>query len=310
MYNLKTLMVSAGWVVKASGDGTSYFSASDGITTGASGAGGLGNSGAWFRIQDGAGLRELVFQRGSTGNQYWWIKYSASAKFTGGSPAAGTTPTATDGQNVFGSSSSGTQLFTGAESSMRFHCMAENAAPYTWYILAYSTGGSTTKGLLMMDSLQSGSYLSSSGDDDPVIFGVSTTGTDLYNAGATTLWTQSSNATPGSAAGVWGWIKHGLAGSGWVNLAFPRVLDAAICLLPGGLGSNPYNGNDEVFTPYVARQSGATAPVGWKGVPRLTRWIGTQRALSADTLTVSTSNDYIVVEKCWALPFNGSTPLN
>jgi hypothetical protein len=308
MYNLKALLIAAGWVTKASGDGTTLFAATDGITSGNAGAGGLGNSRAWFRIQDPAGLRELCFQRGSSTNQTWWIKYSAVSKFTGGAQSATTMPTAADEQNVWGTTTAGTQLFTGTEAAMRFHCMAENSAPYTFYIYAYSTGGSVGKGLFMMDSLQSGSY--DVLDDDPVVFYGSSAGSDLFSASNTGIVFHVNNNS--DQRGVWGWIKHGLAGAGWVNMGFAVIMINSAMGLPGSIASNQYTGKDEVFPPYIMRigNGAVAAPFGYRGVPNQIRMIGTKRSNSGDTISLVTTRDYIILDQVWALPWDGSVPLN
>ncbi len=306
-YNLKQLMKTAGWNVKSSGDGLSaYSSSTDVITSGASGANGLDNSGAWFRIQDPAGLREFCFQRG-IGAQWYWIRYSALDQFTGGSPSATVAPTATDQNNMVATNTSGQQIANGTESAMRFHMMADSSAPYTWYMFCYSTGGSTTRGLIAMDSLQAGSY--NVLDTDPVVLAYVTTGTDIFNAGGGVVFSQSGQTAGG--AGLYGWIKMNLAGEGYVNFAWARTFDGAGNVgIPGGLPVSQYSGNDEVFAPQILRYSGAPAPVGWKGVLSNFRHIGPQRANSGDTLSVVTTRDYIVLEKSIALPWDGSVPAN
>jgi hypothetical protein len=85
-----------------SGDGIGAYGWNPGtlpadvLSSGAAVANGWGNSLAWCRIQDPAGVREIVFQRGSSGDKYIRAWYSASAKFTGGVPNTSTRPTATD----------------------------------------------------------------------------------------------------------------------------------------------------------------------------------------------------------------------
>jgi hypothetical protein len=307
VYNLKQLMKAAGWSVKASGDGISAFSSSgDVITTGASGANGMANSRAWFRIQDPAGVREFIFQRGTTGNQTFWILYSALSKFTGGSPTFNTPSTAADQVNITGTTNAGASISTGVEGSMRFHCMAENSAPYTWYMFCYSNGGSTTKGLIAMDSLQAGSY--NVLDADPIVVCYSTTGTDMFNVGGNVVFSQSSQLA--GSAGMYCWFKLGLAGATWVNVGWARMTDGANAGIPGGLPTSNYSTKDEVFAPLLIRATSSTSPQGWKGAMSNFRLMGPQRALSGDTLNVVTSKDYIVLDKSIALPWDGSTPLN
>lgn len=308
VYGLKQLIKAAGWIVKASGDGISAFSSTaDVITTGASGAAGMANSRAWFRIQDPAGVREFIFQRGTAGNQYWWIQYSALAKFTGGTPTYQTPGTATDSVNMVATTNAGAAIATGGvEGSMRFHCMAENAAPYTWYMFCYSNGGSTTRGLIAMDSLQAGSY--NVLDADPVVLCYATTGTDMFSAGANVVFSQSTQTAGG--AGIYCWFKFGLAGATWVNIGWARMTDGTNPGVPGGLPTSNYSTKDEVFAPVLIRGTTSTSPQGWKGAMSNFRHIGPQRALSGDTLNVVTTRDFIVVEKSLALRWDGSVPVN
>jgi hypothetical protein len=307
VYNLKQLMKAAGWTVKASGDGISIFSSStDIITQASSGANGMANSRAWFRIQDPAGLREFIFQRGTTNNQSWWILYSALAKFTGGSPTFNTPSTATDSVNMVATTNAGASIAGGTEGSMRFHMMADNAAPYTWYMFCYSNGGSTTKGLIAMDSLQAGSY--NVLDTEPVVLCYAASGTALFNVGANVVFSQSSQS-PGTE-GMYCWFKFGLAGATYVNVGWVRMTDGANAGIPGGLPTSNYSSKDEVFAPLLIRATTSSAPQGWKGAMSNFRHIGPQRALSADTLNVVTSKDYIILDKSIALPWDGSTPLN
>jgi len=63
-FRLKQIMVTAGWVVKSSSDGTTFNSTGDQITSANTGAGGMNNNNAWFRIQDPAGGREFTLQKG------------------------------------------------------------------------------------------------------------------------------------------------------------------------------------------------------------------------------------------------------
>jgi hypothetical protein len=91
IFQLKQFLKTAGWTCPASGDGSTYFSSSDGITSGASGAGGLDNTNAWFRLTGPDGVREVTFQR--TTSSAFRCK-TANLPFTGGSPSATQTPSA------------------------------------------------------------------------------------------------------------------------------------------------------------------------------------------------------------------------
>ncbi len=309
IFAFKALLKAAGWVVKSSGDGLSAFSSSADIITGnGSGANGINNSQAWFRIQDPGGLREFVWQRGSASAHHWWVTYSAQSKFTGGSPSATARPTATDGQNFIGTSTTGLDSFLGGsgEGTFRFQMMADTSAPYTWYIMAYSSGGSTHRGCYFMDSLQAGSY--DAADVDPVVLGAFTTGQGLFNGLTSTTLMSGADKTPGND-GLFGWYKYGLSGAAYVSFGAMAVVDAGSIMIPGSLPVNPFSSKDEVFAPLVARSTVRTTPQ-FKGVMQNFRWMGPQRAFSADTLTVVSTKDYLVVEKSTAFPWDGTDPTN
>ena len=132
IYIALTTLVNAGWTVKSSSDGTTYNSSGNQITSGGTGTGGYGNAKAWFRIQApaiGGKNRELTIQTPNTATSSARIKYSPSAGFTGGSPSATQTPTASDEVLLCGSalgtdsSPTGTAIFT-ADGSYRFSMMA------------------------------------------------------------------------------------------------------------------------------------------------------------------------------------------
>ncbi len=309
IFALKALLKAQGWTVKSSGDGLSAFSSSGDIITGSgSGANGMNNALAWFRIQDPGGVREFVWQRANTSAHHWWTTYSAQSKFTGGSPSATARPTATDGQNFIGTNTTGLDAFLGGggDGTFRFQMMADSSAPYTWYILAYSSGGSTCRGCYFMDSLQSGSY--DAADTDPVVLGAFTTGTGMFNNATATTLMSGADKTPGND-GLFCWYKYGLTGATYVSMGACAIVDAGNIMIPGGLPVNAFTSKDEVFAPMVGRYSTRTQPQ-FKGVMQNMRYVGPQRALSGDTLTVVSTKDYIIQDKSIAFPWDGTDPSN
>lgn len=173
-YTLKTKLVEAGWVVKASSDGTTYNSTGDQITSAGTGAGGMNRSLAWFRIQDPAGLREFTFQRGSAGVSNWRVKYSASSKFTGGSPAATVTPSATDEAIILGGGTDASPTFnTGfptTASSFKFHVVCMSTATngvYDWYIMTSIYPSYGSRYLICLTPIAPGTYPAE--DTDPAL---------------------------------------------------------------------------------------------------------------------------------------------
>jgi hypothetical protein len=154
IFELKQRLKLNGWTVPASSNGSTYSSSSDVITTGVTGAGGMDNTNAWFRIRQPpggvapfSGTREFLFQRVSSSGDIR-IKYSLSAGFIGGSPGILVTPSASDGQYVAGggndSSPTGSTISNGTNKVM---VAVETASPFAFYANQYASASVTLCGL-------------------------------------------------------------------------------------------------------------------------------------------------------------------
>lgn len=299
VYELKERLKAAGATVLSSSDGTTYNSSGDQITSGNSGAGGLANTNAWFRVQLADGVRQMTFQRGS-GNTAWRIKYSASAGFTGGSPGATQTPTASDGQVFFGGGTDASPTFAtwfNTDGTYRAHVGADNAAPYSWWFATYPTGGGTPNGGMVYDPVQ----VPAAADTDPVVISVA------ISSGGFTAATIGAVSTSSTAARVVGWLKHNLVGAGYVAIPGNKIASVGGGdLAPEGAGSNPHSGNDDMFPIIYGRPTGQAAPQGYKGISSVMYWNGTMRA-TGDTLTVSSSRDRLILGQV-SVPWNGQVP--
>jgi hypothetical protein len=303
MYELKTLLKAQGWTVPSSSDGTTYNASSDVITSGAAGASGLNNTNAWFIVRDPAGTMELCFQRVNA-TTVWRIKWSRSAKFSGGTPGATRVPSATDEYLVWGAgtdaSPSGSLLFT-TDGTYRWYGGADSSAPYGFWFAGWLSSVGTATTAIVLDPLTP----SDATDSSKHIFYLSTTG----GGGAPFNSTTSGMTSEGQAVGtqmVCGYTPNASAGS-----AIATTYQAA-SLYTGGsqavpltLGGNPISGADEVFSIHWMRRSAMTNP-GYKGAGTLMKWCGTTRA-TGDTLTVSTSRDRIVVNHTH-MPWDGTVP--
>jgi len=264
VWSWASVLMQAGWTKPADSDGTTYSSSGAQVTSGASGAGGLGNTSAWIRLQSPDGVREICMQRGTT-NLLWRAKWSHSAKFTGGSPGATQTASATDEQiiNAVGGGTNAAPTYTtifGADASFKFHVGADNAAPYSWWWHAMTSGGST--------NLKRGWYINMAAGSYPV----EDVAPYLVDFGGT--------ATPYSSAGIWGssYYKKGLAGEAWVpfyTLIYYSNRQAAQ-QIPGGSGQvlNPYTGYEDTLPTGIGRDPGLSTQIGWKGFldTALNRW--------------------------------------
>ena len=319
-YSLISTLITAGWTKVMDSDGTTYSSGGTQVSTGASGAGGLANTSAWVRLQAPAvnggtvvdQTREITIQRGTT-DLTWRIKYSASAGFTGGSPAGAVTPDATD--EVFmaggGTSASPTYLsWMPANATYRYHIACGGASEFYSFI-AWSANNGTGVALngLMLDVMATNSYPSS--DVDPAVMYCSNNSSAFainVFAGASASLSNVTNPTNSRA-----WMgATSAAGAATTSTNSQGVMLMAIgSNVIGGnvsLGTNPFSGYDGVLSTVYAR-SGTTSPLGLKGTSTIFR-LGTVARSEMDTLDVSTSKDLVCVgtSKLWA-PWNGSSPV-
>lgn len=308
-FQLKTLLVTAGWTVQRSGDGLSAYSASaDILTTGASGAGGLGNAGAWFTIRQPAAVtgaqRQLQFINGSvSGTDFWTVRYSYSAGFVTGTSNATTAPTATDEVYIVGAAGapSGAAFggFASYGTSTRSQYIANNAAPYDFISLSHTTGASPLKQVFMMDGMVSGSY--NVLDVDPYVF--------YFDAGAAYCF-QDPFRNPASPNIFANW-KKGIAGATFSVTPALVYSDNTTQVVPGLMGVDPYSSKDSVWPLLYGRSVAVGAPSGLKGQSTILKWASNARN-TGDTLTVVSTKDYYCAMGtspfCVALPWDGTTP--
>ncbi len=295
VYLLKELLKSAGWTVKASSDGTTYNATSDIILSGSSGASGLANNSAWFRIQDPIAQREFVIQRG-TSNPVWRVAYSASSKFTSGGSAS-VLPTATDQQFIIGSSGATASWFT-TDNTYRWHGGADNADGYGFWAAGIAVGGATNPNhIFLFEPMKSGSY--NVLDIDPYIIYTEVTGAVCQ-------------ATDFRGTGVNGWARKGFSDETWVNWHGEQILsNVSVEIYPSGVGTNPFNGKDTLISLVFGRPtrglSGGIAMGGFKGIAQNTKWNAIART-TGTTLTIETIRDRIILGDI-NVPWNGSNPV-
>lgn len=295
MYELKERLKTAGWTVRASSDATTYNSTGDQITSGATGAGGFGNTNAWFRIQRPDGVAEFTFQKGSTAATIR-IKYSYAAKFTGGSPGATQTPSATDETVVWGGGTDASPTYATAFSSdntYRWNVGADSATPYGWWAGSFTNGGSNPNAAMIYDPL---------------------TGTEPTDGHIHLFYISISNSLLTTGMSVESWSSGTFKAISTVPAVTPAtVLDwtaltynsGASLTIPNSQPTNPLSSKDEVIPIIWARRVGIATP-GYKGVGSLMRWTGTSRT-TGSTLTYNTTRDRIIYGHV-SLPWDGSVP--
>ncbi len=317
MYLLISTLMSVGWLKKMDSDGTTYSATGTQVTHGGTGTGGLGNTNAWVRIQspptNGGTIvnqtREFIIQRGSAGTA-WRIKYSASALFTGGSPAAGVSSSSTDELWMVGAGTDASPTYNTlfvTDGGYLTHIVCGGAAEnYSFVIWSSTLGqtGSTTNHAFALDVLQSGSYPAL--DVDPAVV--------YQNAGSaflgvsTSAFPTSNQANPVQARA---WMGATSAIQGATNGNNVNVNISSL----GQLGSsqvnlytNPWTNKDDLF-PCLWGNKGATGPKGIKGFSTLFK-MGSIYRISGETCdTVSPgSKDKICFNSIW-LPWSGVAPI-
>ncbi len=294
LFNLKACLKAAGWTAQSSGDGLTYFAASDGITHGGTGAGGMGNSRAWFRLRDPADVVEFMFQRGSGALEDMDVWISRSARFTGGAPDATTVPTATDGVSPWATNPVGKPFFA-ASGTYRWNVGADNAAPYAFWAAAFPNGGGNPNAAFVYERFEA-----HPSDASPILMYVSST------AGPGTPF----SAAPMIALSVafrdvaYSFVPSAVAGAGGWYVRAMQYYNGSV-VVPGGLPTSPITSKDEVFPIPWAIQNGGTSP-GWKGVGTVMKWVGTSRS-TGDTLNVAGTRDRIIYRDV-SLPWDGSVP--
>lgn len=306
-YQIKTFLKARGWTVPASSDGLTYNASGDQITSAASGAGGMDNNSAWFRLQDPAGVRERLFQRG-TNNKNWRDKYSRASKFTGGSPGATTAPTAADQGHVQGADTPTFVTCLPTDGTYKLYGAADNAAPYGFCFLGLSSGLTALNFFLCYDPLAS---LPDASDLDPYVVGMNSATSNLTNIGAGTHFFSSS-----TGSGFSSWLDVGGGSAAFVKVGLPvhSIFDtggSARNVTPGGDGTShagTYNGQGKylILPAYYDRPSTNTVPVGTKGVSYWWR-LATGPIAVGDTGVVGTSKDWVGVGTGLLFRWNGTT---
>lgn len=225
IYTLLTALCTAGWVVPAWSDGTTYH---DSVTnnggavwprtvnpfgSASSGANGIGNTSAWFRVTAPDGSREWLFQRGAA--DVTWTVSRSRIGFTGGSPSATVLPTdATSGLAMLAA----TTLFPAIYLTHRWVISLETAAPYGWFAFLVQIGGGNIATVLFDEPMSTSSI--PAGDTDPVISGIVANGVG-YPTG--TMWSSASS----TFLKVWKRNRHGLVNANNSRISTMMFIDPA-----------------------------------------------------------------------------------
>lgn len=261
VFNLLTTLLAAGWTVPSSSDGTTYNSSGNQISSAGSGANGLDNNRAWFRVRDPGGRREYIFQRGLNSGA-WRITFSELDQFVTGSPSATVVPSAADSQTLIGSGTDASPTFSAvwldAVATGRTHCVAESTATgnaYWFWMTQTAAGTGALRSCLVVDALQVGSYPVA--DVSPVCH--------KHNTSlGQTMFSFFLTGHPGF------WIRYGLVGEAWRPLAqvlTPNGASAGVAGIFGqatGGGVNEYTNDDDLVDTFWGTQA-VSSVGGYKG---------------------------------------------
>lgn len=301
IFSMITFWTGAGWVGKASGDGSSGFSSTTNIFTGSgAGANKTGNASGWIRLQDPGGIREFYIQWDNSGGIR--MKYSPVAKFTGGSPSATQVPTATDEQFICGAGTPASPLYknsalpTGfSTGTNRMQGGARGTSPYGWWIAAGQTGGTTTNFAITFDPVTG----DSADVDQRVWYTSNTTAFAPASFSVVTVLTQNSNT-------ISAFMDTGL--TLWEAVGPCRYnLNSVFMDVGGAAGVNPFSPSKIDLKPILyERNSAQTGTNGQKGYSNNFRWVGTNKTNFIDT---ADTKNWICLDGVWAFWDGTTTPV-
>jgi hypothetical protein len=266
IYDWKEFLKATGgtknWSVVMSGDGLAAFSGTgDVITSGANGANGLDNSGAWFVLEDPDSNRQILVQRDTVAYrfEYW---YSKGKLFTGGSAA--TRATATDEKSFMQNRLANYTTYPSTGISFYMHIVAEGDTPegnvYPFWCVMRFTATGNPFGVIMMDCVDDS--LSPAADSDKAILMTAANQNLFYNSGAIV-----GNDTVSSYPSAY--MRYGQVNEEWNAIAYMAYW-ASVVRVPAGLAANPEDSKFAVLPCFVARTSGVTN--GIKGQSHLMRY--------------------------------------
>lgn len=306
-FKLKETLKAAGWTVVSSSDGTTLNASGDQITQAGSGAGGMYNVRAWFRIRSpsfAAKTREFIFQPVTAVASAWRIKYSVDGFSTIGSQTATVTPSGADevillGGGTDASPTGGTANWADGGAGTRLNVICGNAAEgYAWYLLGWLPNlTSATTTVFGFDYLLN----TDAADVDPYALLVAPNSAFLWHI------TQSNSVFGTYSTQQRAWILKGLAGAGFVavgGVAFALTNTIG----PSFFGTDPTVGGDGQLPIIYQRYSGLSAPIGFKGVSKALKHTTVASRRTGIALSQLATADRVLVDLV-SFPWNGSDPL-
>jgi hypothetical protein len=297
MYLLKELLKTAGWTVIGSTDNATTASSDLWVTAS------IANLNVvWIILQKPSSTNQILIQRQASEGS--WLFYFSR---NGYDPTTGTTtvrPSTFSSDEVALSASGYSTAFLPTGGTYRYHVVADNAAPYSFWSAAYAIGGGTPLGILVYDPIVSGTE--SNGDSDPYAFilGSGTNGLYAFNI----AYLNGPVYYPVARA----FLVDPTVPANFVTVAYAAPMLYSVSgsftyAFPGGAGTNPFTSNEDLVQALIVRHVSYPAPVGYKGISTLIRFVGSNRA-TGDTISTGGAYDWIVMSSV-ALPWpTGVTP--
>ena len=309
IFRLKQLLVSAGWTVTRSSDGTNVGSPSnlpqDRITS----ATVMNGSLRWFVIREPTGAppraqREWCFQRDTSDNRFWRVKISPVQGFvTGGTTTQ--TPSASDQGLIRGAGSDASptfaQLFNTA-GTYKMHAIALDTAygsisapgndvyPF-WFFTNVNgnVGVDTAQTFICQEPLAVGSYpqmvgtrtSTSVGDADPAVYACVWHNSGFAFGAGTRYTANELDLT----------FEYFHSYSSGINRGVTAADDVIVIdNYPAGLSTTPSSVQDPMLPLFLGRSNFRTTFIGYKGATAYIRRAGlhTGARASGDTVNLTT----------------------
>lgn len=294
VYAFLQTALAAGCTVTSSGDGLALFSTVGNILTKAgSGAGGLGNTRAYFVLNLGG--EQWCWQRNS--DVSWNLCVSRTATMSGGVPSATVRPTAPDEIFIAGGGTAATPVYQNLFDSSECYSFwgVDDTAPRRFYLGRYLVSGVSFRNLVFRDVV----VVSESSDADPYARGqiyVTITSSSWAPTGGgpttnTYFQVYVPSVTPTTAISC--------------PLGTEAYIGTGTSALPGNATNSPIDGADILMAPYYFRANSTGTPIN-KGWSTLFLVPGPNRS-NTTTYQVVTPRDRIVMGGL-SLPYGGNIP--
>jgi hypothetical protein len=296
MYLLKELLKTAGWTVIRSTDNVTVANSDLWVT-----AAEANLNVVWLILQKPGSTNQILMQR--QGAEPSWLFYFSRGGYdtTTGTTTVRPSTLSTDERAL---QPAGGSIFFPNGGTYRYHVVADNAAPYSFWSASYVIGGGNPLGVLAFDPIVSGTQGATDTDPYTFILSIQANGYNAFNIDRLSSIVSYQIACA--------YLVDATVPANFVPVAYapPVVVNntgSSSYAFPGGVGTNPYTSNEDLVQALIVRHVSYAAPVGYKGISTLIRFVGSNRT-TGDTISTGGAHDWIVMQNV-ALPWpTGVTP--